>query len=143
MVYFCYYKSFLPFHDLTKIYIIMLYQSRNKGTSTLHSLCSTFISTSGFVRRIWVCSVILSAHKVLTYVEYRAVSGVFQNIDPPPPLPLTSESCPPHQRRGGTHPPGGEGVGGLTVSLIPSTGIPVFQPGGPVRHCPGLNSCHY
>jgi hypothetical protein len=22
-------------------------------------------------------------HKVLTYVEYRAVSGVFQNIDPP------------------------------------------------------------
>jgi hypothetical protein len=23
--------------------------------------------------------------KVLTYVEYRAVSGVFQNIDPPPP----------------------------------------------------------
>ncbi len=25
-------------------------------------------------------------HKVLTYVEYRAVSGVFQNIDPPPPL---------------------------------------------------------
>jgi hypothetical protein len=26
------------------------------------------------------------AHKVLTYVEYRAVSGVFQNIDPPTPL---------------------------------------------------------
>ncbi len=25
-------------------------------------------------------------HKVLTCVEYRAVSGVFQNIDPPPPL---------------------------------------------------------
>jgi hypothetical protein len=25
-------------------------------------------------------------HKVLTYVEYRAVSGVFQNVDPPPPL---------------------------------------------------------
>jgi hypothetical protein len=25
-------------------------------------------------------------HKVLTYVEYRAVSGVFKNIDPPPPL---------------------------------------------------------
>jgi hypothetical protein len=24
-------------------------------------------------------------HKVLTYVEYRAVSGVFQNIDLPPP----------------------------------------------------------
>ena len=26
------------------------------------------------------------AHKVLTYVEYRTVSGVFQNIDPHPPL---------------------------------------------------------
>jgi hypothetical protein len=34
-------------------------------------------------------------HKVLTYVEYRAVSGVFQNIDPPPPF---------HP----THLPGGE-----------------------------------
>ena len=29
----------------------------------------------------------ISKHKVLTYVEYRAVSGVFQNIDPPPPFP--------------------------------------------------------
>jgi hypothetical protein len=26
-------------------------------------------------------------HKVLTYVEYRTVSGVFQNIDPPSPSP--------------------------------------------------------
>jgi hypothetical protein len=26
-------------------------------------------------------------HKVLTYVENRAVSGVFRNIDPPPPSP--------------------------------------------------------
>ncbi len=25
-------------------------------------------------------------HKLLTYVEYRAVSDVFQNIDPPHPL---------------------------------------------------------
>ncbi len=28
---------------------------------------------------------IRSRHKVLTYIEYRAVSGVFRNIDPPPP----------------------------------------------------------
>jgi hypothetical protein len=28
-----------------------------------------------------------SYHKVLTYVEYRAVPGVFQNIDPPTPSP--------------------------------------------------------
>jgi hypothetical protein len=33
-------------------------------------------------------------HKVLTSVEYRAVSGVFQNIDPPPPLHPASVSSP-------------------------------------------------
>ncbi len=34
-------------------------------------------------------------HKVLTYVEYRAVPGVFQNIDPPyPPLHPASVSSP-------------------------------------------------
>jgi hypothetical protein len=33
-------------------------------------------------------------HKVLTYIEYRAVSGVFQTIDPHPPLPLASVSSP-------------------------------------------------
>jgi hypothetical protein len=38
-------------------------------------------------------------HKVLTYVEYRAVSGVFQNIDPPPPSPPSDCVLPPHQRR--------------------------------------------
>ncbi len=41
-------------------------------------------------------------HKVLTYVEYRAVSGVFQNIDPPPPLPLASVSS-PCTKGGGVH----------------------------------------
>ncbi len=33
-------------------------------------------------------------HKVLTYVEYRAVSGVFQNIDPPSPFHQASVSSP-------------------------------------------------
>ncbi len=33
-------------------------------------------------------------HKVLTCVEYRAVSGVFQNSDPPPPLHPASVSSP-------------------------------------------------
>ncbi len=37
-----------------------------------------------------------SPNKLLTYVEYRAVSGVFQNIDPPPPLHPASEV---HTRR--------------------------------------------
>ncbi len=40
------------------------------------------------------------SHKVLTYVEYRAVSGVFQNIDPPHPSPPSECVLPPHQRWG-------------------------------------------
>ncbi len=67
--------------------------------------------------------------------EYRAVSGVFQNIDPPPPFHPASVSSPPHQRRGGTHSLGGEGVGvnisedarywiGL-LQYNPSTGLTV------------------
>ncbi len=52
--------------------------------------------------------------KVLTYVEYRAVSGVFQNIDPPTPFHPASVSSPRTKGRGvhTTHSPGGEGVGG-------------------------------
>jgi hypothetical protein len=50
-------------------------------------------------------------HKVLIYVEYRAVSGVFQNIDPPPPYQPASV-YPPPLVRGRTHLLGGEGVGG-------------------------------
>jgi hypothetical protein len=33
-------------------------------------------------------------HKVLTEIEYRAVSGVFQTIDPPPHLRPASVSSP-------------------------------------------------
>ncbi len=39
--------------------------------------------------------------KFLHRVEYRAVSRVFQNIDPPPPSPPRECVLPPHQRRGG------------------------------------------
>jgi hypothetical protein len=42
-------------------------------------------------------------HKVLTYLEYRAVSRVFQNIDPPPLSPPSECVLPPapkvHTRR--------------------------------------------
>jgi hypothetical protein len=41
-------------------------------------------------------------HKVLTYVEYRAVSDVFQNIGPHPPLQPTSVSS-PRTKGGGVH----------------------------------------
>ena len=37
-----------------------------------------------------------------TYVEYRAVSCVFQNIDPPPPSPPGECFLPAQQRRGYT-----------------------------------------
>jgi hypothetical protein len=52
-------------------------------------------------------------HKVLTYIEYRAVSGVFQTIDPPPPLHPASVSS---LRTKGAHSPGGEGGGGVNIS---------------------------
>jgi hypothetical protein len=54
-------------------------------------------------------------HKVLTYIEYRAVSGVFRTIDPTTPLHPASVSSPRTKDGGGgggTHSPGGEGVGG-------------------------------
>jgi hypothetical protein len=50
-------------------------------------------------------------HKVLTYLEYRAVSGVFRTIDPPP-LSTQRVCPPPAPKAGDTHSPGGEGVGG-------------------------------
>jgi hypothetical protein len=70
---------------------------------------------------------ILSAHKVLTYIEYRAVSGVFRTIDPPPSLHPASVSS--ILQKGGecTHSPGGEGsifwktpdIGLASYSTIP------------------------
>ncbi len=42
-------------------------------------------------------------HKVLTYVGYRAVSGVFQNMDPPPLLHPASVSSPRTKGGGGIH----------------------------------------
>jgi hypothetical protein len=41
------------------------------------------------------------AHTVLTAEEYRALSGVFKNIDPPTPSPPSECVLPPYQRRGG------------------------------------------
>ncbi len=44
--------------------------------------------------------------RLLTYLEYRAVSGVFQILTPHPPLHPATVSSPPHQR----------GVGGYTLA---------------------------
>jgi hypothetical protein len=49
-------------------------------------------------------------HKVLTYIEYRAVSGVFQNNDPPPPFHPANVSS-PRTKSGGYTLQGVRGVG--------------------------------
>ncbi len=53
-------------------------------------------------------------HTVPTYVEYRAVSGVFQNIDPPPPSP-PSECVVPPTKGGGGFTLAGRGGGGGSI----------------------------
>ncbi len=47
-----------------------------------------------------VLNVVHLTHKVLTYIEYRAVSGVFR-IDPTPPLHPASASSPRTKCGGG------------------------------------------
>ncbi len=44
----------------------------------------------------------LALHKVLTYIEHRAVSGVFLTFDPPPPVHPASVSS-PRTKGGGVH----------------------------------------
>jgi hypothetical protein len=56
-------------------------------------------------------------HKVLTYVEYRAVSDVLQNIDPPPPSPPASVSSPPPTTKGGGYTLAGR-WGGWGVNIL-------------------------
>jgi hypothetical protein len=58
-------------------------------------------------------------HKELTYVEYRAVSGVFQNDDPHPLLHPSSLSSP--APNAGV--PGGEGGGGSIFWKTPDIGL--------------------
>ncbi len=53
---------------------------------------------ASFINGMWIKTSYL--HKLLTNVEYRAVSIVFQNIDPPPPSPPSECVLPSHQRRG-------------------------------------------
>jgi hypothetical protein len=48
-------------------------------------------------------------HKVLTFIEYRAVSGVFRTIDPPPPLHTGPSPTP---KAGGTYTLAGRRGGG-------------------------------
>jgi len=60
-----------------------------------------FLASASLVQ--WQCPLtpIGQLHKLLTYVEYRAVSVVFLTTDPPPPLPLASVSSPRTKVGGG------------------------------------------
>jgi hypothetical protein len=60
-------------------------------------------------------------HKVLTYIEYRAVSGVFRTIDPPYPLHPASVSSP--RTRGGGYTLAGRRGGGSIFRKTPDTDI--------------------
>ncbi len=62
-----------------------------------------------------------TVHKVLTYVEYRAVPGVFQNIDTPPSLHPASVSSP--RTKGGGYT--GEGMGGQYFGRRQTLGLPL------------------
>ncbi len=66
--------------------------------------------------------VMVYRHKVLTYIECRAVSGVFRTIDPPP-SPPSECVLPPHQRRGGGYTLGR----GVNISEDPRHWIGLLQ----------------
>ncbi len=75
-----------------------------KGLSLLVSfVCSSFVLYTITCYNVRKPPHITGTHicSALTYVEYRAMSGVFQNIDPPPPSPPSECVLPQHQRRGG------------------------------------------
>ncbi len=67
-----------------------------------------------------------SNHKVLTYVEHRAVPGVFQNIDPPPPSP-PCECVLPRTKGGGYTLAGLWGNGGSIFRKMPAIGLASYS----------------
>ncbi len=73
-----------------------------------------------------------TGHKVLIYVEYKTVSGVFQNIDPPPPLPPASMSS-PRTKGGGNTLAGRWGGRGSIFWKTPDIGLATYSI-IPLRH---------
>ncbi len=65
-------------------------------------------------------------HKVLTYIEYRAVSGVFRTIDPPPPLHPASVSS-PRTKGGGYTLARRSGGGGSKFRKTPRIGLASYS----------------
>ncbi len=88
--------TYLDMHNDNRIPIFFLHPSvsiADTRTAQIMQICRSFYD---------------NYHKVLTYVEYRSVSGDFQNILTPHPPSLPSECVLPRT----THSPDGEGVGG-------------------------------
>ncbi len=65
--------------------------------------------------------------QVFTNVEYRAVSGVFQNNYHQPPSPASECVLPPAPKAGDTHSPGGEGVVGSIFWKTPDIGLASYS----------------
>ncbi len=75
------------------------------------------------IRRIWTIN---PTHKVITYIEYKALSGVFRTFDPPPPLHPVSVSSP--RTKGGAYTLAGRwGGGGSIVRKTPDIGLVSLQ----------------
>ncbi len=79
-------------------------------------------------------------HKVLTYIEYRAVSGVFGTIDPHPPLHPASVSS-LHTKGGGYTLAGRWGGGGVNISEDARHWIGLLQ-SNPFTFRPLVTTCH-
>jgi hypothetical protein len=75
--------------------------------------------TTEDARKLWWWWLTHSTY--VLYVEYRAVSGVLQNIDL-----STQRVCPPPHQRGYTS-PGGEGVGGSIFWKTPDIGLASYS----------------
>ncbi len=78
---------------------------------------------------------ICPTHKVLTHIAYRAVSGVFQTIDAPPPLHPASVSS-PRSKGGGYTLAGRWGGGGSIVRKTPDIGLASYSIIPPRSHSP-------
>ncbi len=70
---------------------------------------------------------LLRERKELTYIENRAVSGIFRTIDPPPPSPPSECVLPPHQRRGIHTLAGLWGGGGSIFRKTPDIGLASYS----------------
>jgi hypothetical protein len=74
-------------HFLCRLILTQLSSTQLSQDQDLQVFCPCFSSLCA-AGRYW------SPHKVLTYIEYRSVSGVFRTIDPPSPLQPASVSSP-------------------------------------------------